>query len=122
MDEAIQLSRKQHTAALTDEVWSELQRRAVMEGKSASDLCEYVLADYVQPDNSHLVYAMPWADLPKDQYPPQFRLDLRSFYILDAIWAEIRVLKIIQRRPINEILEQQLRLYLNLDLGDLVKP
>lgn len=118
MDTPERSYRVQRTASLTDEVWIEAQRQAVLENKSVSDLCEYVLADYLHADPQY-VYRMPWAQAPQGDRPEVYRAALRSFYIHKAIWAEVRALKARQHRSIAEILEQQLRLYLNLDLGDL---
>jgi hypothetical protein len=38
---------KQRKVQLTDEVWATTQERAVLEGKSASDICEHVLQHYL---------------------------------------------------------------------------
>jgi hypothetical protein len=97
---------KQRKVQLTDEVWATAQERAVLEGKSASDLCEYVLRHYLDMGQKP---------------PPQIsaipgEARIRSVYISQLTWAEAKGCKVREHRPIGAILEQQLRAYLGLPM------
>jgi hypothetical protein len=98
---------KQRKVQLTDEVWATTQERAVLEGKSASDICEHVLQHYLGLDEK----------LPMKITAIAKGAKARSVYISRPTWAEAKGRKVREGRPIGAILEQQLRAYLGLPLS-----
>lgn len=96
-----------HKLVLSDEVWARTGERAVLEDKSASDICEFVLRHYLElTDNQKPPVLLR-------QAPPSGQP--RTVYLEKATWAEAVGRKVIERRPISAILEQQLRAYLGLE-------
>ena len=96
--------RSEHKVVLPDEVWSETLVQAVLEQKTASEICEYVLRHYL---------ALP----DEERSPIQVTAASgrpRSVYIEREVWLELITRKVRERRPISAILEQQLRAYLGL--------
>jgi hypothetical protein len=96
--------RKQRKVQLTDEVWATLQERAILENKSASDICEHVLQHYLGLERKPLAQITAIPEGAK----------ARSVYISQMTWAEMKGCKVREERPIGAILEQQLRAYLGL--------
>ncbi|MCC6606230.1 MAG: hypothetical protein IT327_23690 [Anaerolineae bacterium] len=98
---------KQRKVQLTDEVWATTQERAVLEGKTASDICEHVLQHYLELDEKPpaQITAIPAGS------------KVRSVYISQITWAEAKGCKVREDRPIGAILEQQLRAYLGLPIS-----
>jgi hypothetical protein len=96
--------RTERKVLLTDEVWRETMIQAALEDKSASDICEHVLNHYVS--------------LPQKPRIRITHVDGRqhSVYLDKALWVECVALKVEDGRSISAILEQQLRLYLGLEL------
>jgi len=95
---------KQRKVQLTDEVWATTQERAVLEGKSASDICEHVLRHYLNLGEAPSVRLTAIPEGAK----------ARSVYISQSTWAEAKGVKVREGRPIGAILEQQLRAYLGM--------
>ena len=96
--------KKQRKVQLTDEVWATAQERAILEEKSASDICEHVLQHYLALDEKPSARIM---EIPAGS-------KARYVYISRLTWAEIKGCKVRENRPIGAILEQQLRAYLGL--------
>ena len=96
--------RSEHKVVLPDEVWSETLVQAVLEQKTASKICEYVLRHYL---------ALPDEERPPIQVTAASGRP-RSVYIEREVWLELITRKVRERRPISAILEQQLRAYLGL--------
>jgi hypothetical protein len=99
---------KQRKVQLTDEVWATTQERAVLEGKTASNICEHVLQHYLGLDEKPLaqITAIPAG------------AKVRSVYISQLTWAEAKGCKVREGRPMGAILEQQLRAYLGLSIWE----
>ncbi len=100
--------RRHHTVTLTDQVWDAVSRQAIEEGRSVSDVAEYVVQDYLRQE-TRLVYQVPQG-LPVSKH---------TVRISDDVWKHLLLLKLDQDRDVSTILEQQLRLYLLMDLGEL---
>jgi len=97
----------QHTVLLTDETWAATAERAVLEGKSASAICEFVLDHYVNlADEERPVVTLT-------EVPASVRQ--RTIHIDKFIWAQVAGRKVLENRPISAILEQQLRAYCGLE-------
>jgi hypothetical protein len=100
------MTRSQRKVMLPDDVWRETMIQAALENKSASDICEQVLRHY--------------ADSPETDRPPiqigRASGRQRSVYIDRSVWAQLSGLKVTERRSISAILEQQLRLYMEMGL------
>ena len=99
----------EHKLTLSHETWKETKIQGALEGKSASNICAYVLQYYVS--------------LADDEKPPQLITavakdgKLRSVYLTKQLWAGLVECSIREERPISAILEQQLRAYLGLPLS-----
>lgn len=99
---------------ITDDAWAALLQRADREGYTASNLCEILMMQYAKME-SLPIFEMPGA------LDDGFRRKGRTVYISDAIWNEFLGIKVYQSRSISEIVEQLVRSYLGLPLGDRVK-
>ena len=100
------MTRSQHKVMLPDDVWRETMIRAALENKSASDICEQVLRHYADSSET-------------DRPPIRVRSASgrqRSVYIDRSVWAQLSGLKVTERRSISAILEQQLCLYMEMEL------
>jgi len=101
----------QHSVKLSDDVWSATLERAVLEETTASEICERLLKHY----------------LALEKKPPQHELSAgiqtrkRSVHITKITWAAAMAQKVQERRSISAILEQLLRGYLGLELGQPVE-
>jgi hypothetical protein len=95
----------EHKLKLSDEVWQETVVRAVMEEKSASEICAHVLRHYVDLENK-----------PPIRLRSTLEGNLHSVFLEKTTWAELMRCRVIEKRPISAILEQQLRAYLGLPL------
>ena len=95
----------EHKLKLSDEVWQETMVRAVMEEKSASEICAHVLRHYVDLENKPPVHIH---NVPEGS--------LHSVFLEKTTWAELIRCRVKERRPVSAILEQQLRAYLGLPL------
>jgi hypothetical protein len=95
---------KQRKVQLTDEVWATTQERAILENKSASEICEYVLAYYLSLTEKPPIQITEIVEGAK----------ARSVYISQITWADAKGCKVRENRPIGAILEQQLRAYLGM--------
>ncbi len=102
----LKFPRRQRSAMLSDEVWAALRRRAVVEHRSASVICEKVLAHYLSLDE-------------KPEKPSTLE-DLetrkRSVHVTDPIWSDARAQAVMERRSVSEMLEHLLRAYLGLEI------
>jgi hypothetical protein len=96
----------EHKLKLSDEVWQETMVRAVMEEKSASEICAHVLRHYVSLEDKPpiLIRSVPEGNL-------------HSVFVDKMTWAELMRCRVIEKRPVSAILEQQLRVYLGLPLS-----
>jgi hypothetical protein len=92
----------QHAVLLSDEVWAATQERAVLEGTTASDICERVLSHYLALEEKP-----PRYDLPANVATRQ-----RSIHVRTTTWAVAKAQKVREGRPVSVILEQLLRAYL----------
>src|SRR5215207_47475 len=95
----------EHKLKLSDEVWRETRVRAVIEEKSASELCAHVLRHYVTLENK-----------PPIQIHSAPQGSLHSVFLEKTAWAELLGCRVTERRPVSAILEQQLRAYLALPI------
>ena len=96
---------RQRSAVLSDEAWAGLKARGVMEGRSASELCQFLLEKYLALEEKP-VYAMPEG----------LQARQRSIYVSDVTWAEVKAIAVRQRRTGSHVLEQLIRGYLGLEL------
>jgi predicted CopG family antitoxin len=103
--------RSRHLLMITDDAWAALLQHADIEGYSASNLCEYLMAKYAEME-APPVFAMP-TDLERES-----RKKGRTVYINDAVWNDFLGVKVYQGRSISEIVEQLVRAYTGLPLGD----
>jgi hypothetical protein len=97
----------EHKLKLSEEVWEETAVRAVIEEKSASEICAHVLRHYVQLEDKPAIHIHSVAEG-----------RLHSVFLEKTTWAELMRCRVGEKRPISAILEQQLRAYLALPLPD----
>jgi predicted CopG family antitoxin len=103
--------RSRHLLMITDDAWAALLQHADIEGYSASNLCEYLMAKYAEME-APPIFAMP-ADLERKS-----RKKGRTIYLNDSVWNDFLGIKVYQGRSISEIVEQLVRAYTGLPLGD----
>jgi len=101
---------KQRSVVITDQAWSALQGRVVFERKSASELCEFLMSHYIDLETKPPRYEL------SDQQAEMKRK--RSVYVADPIWAASRAQAVLEHRSVSAILEQLIRGYVGLDLGN----
>jgi hypothetical protein len=97
----------EHKLKLSDEVWQETLVRAVIEEKSASEICAHVLRHYVALEDKPPVHIFSVAEG-----------SLHSVFLEKMTWAELMRCRVIEKRAVSAILEQQLRAYLGMPLLD----
>lgn len=86
-----------------------LQKRSVIESRSASSTCDALLRHYLSLEEKP-VYALP--DQPEKA--------TRVIYTTDSCWGETKRLAVLQKRTVSSLLEQLTRAYLGLELQDRV--
>ncbi len=102
------MNKRHTTVILSDEAWVAICEMAAIEEKSVSDLCTYLLEEYIGFDE-RVIYQF----IRPNRSP-------HSIYLSFSIWPQIKVLKASQRRSISDILEQLIRAYTGLELGERV--
>ena len=98
--------KKQRSVRLSIEAWAELHNRSVLEGKSASELCDFLLIHY-----------LGLGEPPVYQLPDGLVKRTRAIYIADQGWAAAKRLSRLQGRTLSAMLEQLVRGYVGLGLG-----
>ncbi len=101
--------RKQRSVRISVEAWAALQERTALEGKSASALCDFLLRHYLALE------AKPVYEL-----PPDLEKRTRVIYTSNPTWGAVKRTAVLQRRSASALLEQLLRGYLGLALGERV--
>ena len=105
-----------HTLYLSDSVWGELKRRAVMEGSDASKIADYVLRAFLEQ--------APGIELPQRRSRAETleRLNRRNLHLRKDTW--VRVAKVAQEKKvsISVLTEYLLRNYLGLEITEDLKP
>jgi hypothetical protein len=97
----------EHKLKLSDEARQENMGRAVIEEKPASERCAHVLRHYVALEDKPPVHSH---SVPEGS--------LHSVFLEKTTWAELMRCRVIEKRTVSAILEQQLRVYLGLPLLD----
>ncbi len=98
---------RKRSALISDEAWAALKERSVLEGRPASDLCQFLLAHYLSLEERP-VYGLPEG----------LRTAPRSLYVEDTVWAAAKAEAVRQRRSVSAMLEQLIRAYTGLPLRD----
>jgi len=105
-----------HTLYLSDTVWGELKRRAVIERSNASKIADYVLRTFLK--------FTPAIDLPRRRSRSRIseRLNRRNLHLQVDTWE--RVVEIAQEKKysISVLTEYLLRRYLGLVITDDLRP
>jgi len=110
---AISLESKKSTAILTREVCGSLDEQAVLEGKPANIIVAELISNYLDQEDKK-IYSVPAYD--------SETVKSRFLMIDDQLWSRFKVLKTTQGRPLGRILEQLLRIYVGMEVGDEVDP
>jgi hypothetical protein len=103
-----------HTLYLSNTVWGELKRRAVMDGSTASQIADYVLRAFLQ--------YMPAVRLPqrRSRAATLEKLNRRNLHLRKDTWEHIAKIAQEEKYSISVLTEYLLRKYLGLDItGDL---
>lgn len=105
-----------HTLYLSDGVWGELKRRAVMEGSDASKITDYVLRTFMK--------FMPAIDLPRRRHRggTRDRLNRRNLHLGKDTWERISKDSREKRYSVSVLAEYLLRSYLGLVITNDLKP
>jgi hypothetical protein len=104
-----------HALYLSDTVWGELKRRAVMEGSDASKITDYVLRTYLK--------YMPAVRLPQRRVrvgTPQ-KLNRRNLHLRKDTWERVAAIAREKKFSISVLTEFLLRNYLELGISDDLK-
>lgn len=105
------MAAKRTTVMLSDEAWAAISEMAAIEEKSTTDLCAYLLDEYVM-DQSRIIYKVP-----KHSW---IKRSQRTLYVPAEIWPSLKSIKAMQRRTLSDILEQLIRQYTGLEIGQMV--
>ncbi|OGO26960.1 MAG: hypothetical protein A2Z16_13355 [Chloroflexi bacterium RBG_16_54_18] len=105
-----------HTLYLSDTVWGELKRRAVLEGSDASKITDYVLRTFLK--------YMPAVKLPKrrTRVENQEKLNRRNLHLRKDTWEGIAKVAQEKEYSISVLTEFLLRRYLGLNIPEDLKP
>lgn len=98
----------QHSVKLSDEAWAATLERAELEYTTASEICARLLQHYLSLAEKPPRYTIPSNVITRK----------RSVHINRLVWAAAKAQKVYEQRAISDILEQLLRGYLGLDLGE----
>ena len=94
---------------ITHEAWAAVSERAFLEKKTINDLCVALLAQYLsqaEPPVYHLSKS------------PRREKTAHTLYTSDELWSQAHRLKGLQGRTISAILEQLIRAYTGLEVGE----
>jgi hypothetical protein len=100
----------EHKLSVSEEAWQETVVRAVLEEKSASEICAHVLQHYVELDAEERPPIRIRTGAPAGR--------LHSVFLDKLTWAKLMGCRVAERRPISAILEQQLQAYLGMELPE----
>ena len=100
----------EHKLTVSEEVWQETMVGAVLEEKSASEICAHVLRHYVELDEEERPPVRIRRGAPDGR--------LHSVFVDKLTWANLMGCRVAEKRPISAILEQQLRAYLGMELAE----
>jgi len=105
-----------HTLYLSDAVWGELKRRAVMEGSDASKTTDYALRTYLK--------FMPAIDLPqrRPRGGTQARLNRRNLHLMKDTWERISKDAREKKYSVSVLAEYLLRRYLGMEITTDLRP
>ncbi len=105
-----------HTLYLSDTVWGELKRCAVMEASDASKLTDYVLRTFLK--------FMPAIDLPqrRPRGGTQEKLNQRNLHLQKDTWKRISTDAQEKRYSVSVLAEYLLRRYLGLEITADLQP
>jgi len=98
---------KKRSALISDDAWAALKEASTIEDKSASELCEFLLSHYLGLEE-RIRYTLPAG----------LKTKPRSLYMPDTTWGAAKAIAVKQGRPVSAILEQLIRGYLGLELGE----
>ena len=101
-----------HTLYLSDAVWGELKRRAVMEGSVASKITDYVLRTFLK--------FMPAINLPqrRTRVKTREKLNRRNLHLQKDTWERIAEIAKEKKYSVSVLTEYLLRRYLGLAITD----
>lgn len=101
-----------HTLYLSDAVWGELKRRAVIEGSDASKLTDYVLRTFMK--------FMPAIDLPRRRHRREIRerLNRRNLHLGKETWERISKDAREKKYSVSVLTEYLLRRYLGMEITE----
>lgn len=104
-----------HALYLSDTVWGELKRRAVIEGSNASKITDRVLRTYLK--------YMPTVRLPQRRARVETpeKLNRRNLHLRKATWEGVAAVTREMNFSISVLTEFLLRNYLELDISDDLK-
>ncbi len=94
------------SALLSDDAWAALKEAGALEERSASELCQHLLAHYLSLEKRP-VYALP----------EELETRPRSIYFQLVTWGAAKAEAVHQRRSVSAMLEQLIRSYVGLELG-----
>ncbi len=105
-----------HTLYLSDSVWGELKRRAVMERSDASKITDYVLRAFLK--------YMPVVKLPqrRARVKTMERLSRRNLHLQKETWDRIAEVAQEKKFSVSGLIEFLLRRYLGLGITEDLKP
>jgi hypothetical protein len=99
-----------HSLYLSDDVWGETKRRAVIESSEASTLVNRVLETYlVDPSPLDLRQRRSRGDVP-------FNLNIRTVFVQDWVWKRVQQLSEEWQFSVSVLCEYLLRNYLGLEI------
>lgn len=105
-----------HTLYLSDSVWGELKRRAVIEGSDASKIADSVLRAFLEQ--------MPGVELRqrRSRAETQERLNRRNLHLRKDTWARVAQVAQEKKVSISVLTEYLLRNHLDLEIPEDLKP
>lgn len=106
-----------HTLYLSDTLWGELKRRAVMEGSDASKITDYVLRTYLK-----YMPALKLSQRRSRLGRTMERLNRRNLHLRKDTWERIAKVAQEKKYSISVLTEFLLRSYLDLEITDDLKP
>lgn len=94
---------------ITHEAWAAISEQAFLERKSINELCVYLLDQYIAQAEKPVYRLAKSAAQGKAAH---------TLYTSNELWSRLRHLKGLQGRTISAILEQLIRAYTGLNVGE----
>lgn len=105
-------TKKQRAVLISDEAWKALRKQSLIGRISTSMLCQRLIEKYLQAETRPPVYMLE----------DRGNTRQRSLYLPDYLWSQFRLQALEEGRSASALLEQLVRTFLGMELGERQNP